>query len=88
MGVFFDAIGILQGKQVRVLAWGMSLSPEHDHILRSVQIELPEKVDYLSDLRADYTIKAIGNTEEIDTHRKAILAFARSFELIEEIPNR
>ncbi len=37
-------------------------------------------------LRSDYTIKATGAPDSIDRHREDIEQFARSFELIEELP--
>lgn len=59
-----------------VLGWALSLPPNHCRLLDDPQA------------RAEVTIKAIGTCAEIQKHREAIIAFATSFELREEIPHR
>lgn len=62
----------------QTLAWTLQLGNEHYHTLCSP--EFPQE------MRSDVTIKAVGPTAAIAERRSQIIAFARSFELIEEIP--
>lgn len=73
-GLFFSASGVREGRPYSILAWSMQLAPEHYRQLCCRQ------------MRADYTIKAMGSPILIDKHREEIEAFASSFELIQEIP--
>ncbi len=83
-GYYFEGKGNLKGSNVGVLGWTMQLSPEHYHHLQSH--EKKEK-EYLKQMRADYTIKVVGLQDQIMQHRSEIIAFAHSFELIQEIPS-
>ncbi len=80
-GLLFEGTGMLHGEHTTVMALSMQLAPEHyRHLLYNKPVEV--------DLRADFTIKAVGPAEIMSLYRSALIAFARSFELIEEIPNR
>lgn len=74
VGLFFEADGLL--------AWSLQLAPSHYRTL-----SLPPASHLNRQLRADYTIKATGPESALAHHRSDILAFARSFELIAEIPS-
>lgn len=79
-GLSFDA----QSDGKRVLGWAMQLAPQH---YRNLSIEgTAEELSYFRQMRADYTIKAWGPPNAIMRHQDSIEQFARSFELIQEIP--
>ena len=72
----------LEGPEL--LAWAMQLCPEH---FRSLQRPGSlEQRQFLSQLRADYTIKATGSVEAIQRAKNSIELFSNSFQLIQEIP--
>jgi hypothetical protein len=84
-GFCFEGTGILKGKETTVLAWTMQLAVEHYHNLMltgTVEEEL-----YFQQMRADTTIKAVGSPGAIEKYHDEITSFARSFELIREIPS-
>jgi hypothetical protein len=62
-----------------ILAWAMQLAAPH---FRALQ-QHPHNAKQCC---ADYTIKATGPQILLTVHEEEIHAFARSFELIEEIP--
>jgi len=64
-----------------LLAWSLQLAPCHYRTLSN-----PPDSRLKQQMRADYTIKATGPHAALVQHREAIIAFARSMELIEEIP--
>jgi hypothetical protein len=80
-GLYFEGQGLLQKQTVKVIAWSMQLASLYEQ-----QLNL-EKHSLDRYKRADYTIKASGPPPLMDQHRAAILAFARSFELIDELPS-
>jgi hypothetical protein len=84
-GLFFEAAGILEEKEIKVLGWSMQLSPEHYRNLFSSDAV---KQNDFKQLRSDYTIKAVGPVELMERHKSALINFSKSFELIEEIPAR
>ena len=81
-GYFFEATGEVEGKPTTVLGWAMQLAPEHFQALTSHQPKGFEQ------LRADYTIKAVGPAPLMSNHLHNIQHFADSFRLIEEIPSQ
>jgi hypothetical protein len=86
-GTFFEASGLIEGKRQAFIGIAMQLDSEHFQVLRQDQGSDSElRLSYQK--CADYTIKASGSPESIDKHRREIQVFARSFELIEEIPER
>lgn len=79
-GLFFEGQGILQGNAIKVMGWSMQLASVYERQLNQGKNSL----DF--NKRADYTIKASGPPHLMNKHRLEILAFARSFELIDELP--
>lgn len=77
-GLRFEANGYQQNKPLATLAWSMQLAQFFDQ-------QLDSQVDMIK--RADYTIKAVGPPELMQQHRHEIIAFAESFELINELPS-
>lgn len=72
-GLLFEASGIINKKETSILAWSLQIGKNHYDVLES------------ENKRGDCTIKAIGDTSLIKKHKKEIISFARSFELIDEI---
>jgi hypothetical protein len=65
--------------ETAMMGWIMQLGPE-----QYSRLSLP---DIPPELRSDVTIKAQGPLHLIQKHRQKIISFARSFELIQEIPS-
>lgn len=82
-GLFFEASGILHKEHATIIAFAMQIAPSHYY-----RLQTSEQEDALKQMRADYTIKAVGPVEWMAQNKQSILAFARSFELIQEIPSR
>ncbi len=85
-GFLFTGVGLLQGVETMVLGWAMQLAPEHYRALSPPQPG--DKTASYQQMKGDVTIKAVGPRPLLEKHQMAIMAFARSFELIEEIPSR
>ena len=79
-GLFFEGQGIGKGTLIKVIGWSMQLASLYERQLAQSK----QPLDHYK--RADYTIKASGPPDLMNKHRAAILAFARSFELIDELP--
>jgi hypothetical protein len=84
-GLFIEVAGIVKSQEIKILAWSMQLYPEH---YRNLSSSDPAKHHHFKQMRADYTIKAMGPPALIDRNKRDIVNFADSFELIEEIPSR
>lgn len=87
-GLLFEGSGRLNNQETTILGWAMQLAPEHFTTL-SVFLNHAsslEETHLLRQIRSDYTIKAIGLTSLVAKHRNSIIQFARSFELIQDIP--
>lgn len=85
-GIFFEGSGILNGRLLTMMAWSMQLGTEHyQNMPNHPEIENPFS---LAQWRASYSIKATGSPKLMESKRKEIMEFAKSFELIEEIPGR
>ncbi len=80
-GLFFEASGLQDQIETTVLGWSMQLSAEHFRNLSHYAEEAYRQ------MRADYTLKAVGPSDLIFKHKFSIIEFANSFELIEEIPS-
>lgn len=80
-GLCFKGRGQMEGKPLQMLGWSMQIAPEHYLILSEPSIKCRQ-------MRADFTIKALGPKSLMQKHENEILQFAQSFELIEEIPSR
>lgn len=85
-GLMFIGKGVLQSKETMMIAWSLQLFSEHYRTLSNPLTN--EDQNLFRQMRADVTIKAIGPTPLMEKHQAAIIAFARSFELIEEVPSR
>jgi hypothetical protein len=77
-GFLYQGSGKIKGEDVMVMGWSLQIGPEHYRTL--------SKNFFPSQMRADVTIKASGPRNLVDRYRNDIMAFARSFELIKEIP--
>lgn len=73
-GLFFESD--------EALAWSMKIGEPYEQLFETRLTATP----FTRALRADYTIKATGNKETLEKHRDALIAFARSFEWVEEMP--
>ncbi len=80
-GLYFEGQGILQGQPTKVMGWSMQLASGYE---RRLSLE-KHPLDRLK--RADYTIKASGPIDLMNKYHAAIVAFAHSFELIDELPS-
>lgn len=83
VGLRFEAIGLIHAKETMIIAWALQLGEEHFH-----QYIQPTNLKNSSDIqiRSDVTIKISGSPQNLKTHASDIDFFARSFELIDEIP--
>lgn len=82
VGLLFEGEGIVQDRPLKVMAWALNIGLMHYRTLFSLPSPLNQQKS------ADVTIKVSGPPEMMQKHKAAILAFARTFELIEEIPLR
>lgn len=80
-GLLFEGTGTIANEEVSVMGWAMQLAPTHYHSVSSLMND-----NTIQQTRADYTIKISGPRTLVAQHRKDIIAFARSFELIQELP--
>lgn len=83
-GLYFKGEGKLHNSQSMMLGWSLVLAPEHYRMLSHGSND--EENKKYREMRADVTIKAIGPISMMEHHEGDISRFARSFELIEEIP--
>jgi hypothetical protein len=86
LGQLFMASGEQKGQTVTVMGWSMQLGQEHYRHLSA--LESSDKMRKQRQMRADYTIKVVGPAGLVKKHHTELVAFANSFELIEEIPQR
>lgn len=82
VGVLFTGVGIQKEKEIMVLGWALQVAPEHFISLKP-KIDDPKTPNF-KQISADVTIKAVGPRTLMEQHENEIIAFARSFELIEE----
>lgn len=80
-GLCLEAQGTMHDRSTAVLGWSMQLAADYYRQLSWEDCFMNRQK------RADYTIKAVGSPALMHQHRQAIIAFARSFELIEELPS-
>jgi hypothetical protein len=83
-GLLFCGTGVLNDAKKTVYAWALQIAAEHYQTLS--QPNSKEEAVRFKQMRADITIKAEGPSSAMKKHTEMIYAFARSFELIEEIP--
>lgn len=79
-GLYFEAAGLLNGEETKMLAWSLQLAEEH--FLNCV--DHPSFKQAL----ADFTIKVVGPKDLVERYQSEIEEFAHSFELIEELPQQ
>ncbi len=87
-GVFLAAEGTLEGYGIfekMMLGWAMNIDTEFYHVLSEIKGS-EEEENYAYQMRADYTIEAIGGKDLMEKHKKDIIESARTFELIKDIP--
>jgi hypothetical protein len=77
-GLCLESEGQQQGQPVSILGWSFQLAQFYDQQL-DLENDQPK--------RADYTIKAVGPSALMQHYRQEIIAFAESFELIDELPS-
>jgi hypothetical protein len=85
-GAFFQGTGIMNGTLMTVLGWAMQIAPEHYHTLSYP--ETSQEALLYPQMRADFTIKVVGPKDLVHKQMHSLIAFARSFELIDEVPHR
>jgi hypothetical protein len=84
-GLKFKGIGKFNENNRMVLGWSLQMGKEHYRTLSNPSN--PQQSALYQEMRADVTIKAVGPIELMESHENEINTFARSFELIEEIPS-
>lgn len=85
VGLGFKGLGRLGQIDSMVLGWSLQVG---DHHYRMLSTASSGSVHRHREMRADVTIKAVGPKNFMEGKEEEITAFARSFELIEEIPSR
>lgn len=85
-GLRFEGEGALSGKERKVIGWTMQMSPEHFYALSQEHEGLSEKERL--QMSASYTIKVVGPPEVVQKNIQAINKFARTFRLINPIPQK
>ncbi|QLH34842.1 MAG: hypothetical protein HWD61_00800 [Parachlamydiaceae bacterium] len=83
-GFRIEAKGLLGNVKSALLGWALQLSSEHYQALS--HSNSPLLALKYRQMRADVTIKATGEESLMDQHKQDIIAFARSFQLIDDIP--
>ncbi len=83
-GLLLEATGQMKGIKTSILGWSLQLAPEHYQVLSQTTSTLITK--RYRQMRGDVTIKVLGPSEMMHRHREEIIAFARSFQLIDDIP--
>jgi hypothetical protein len=84
-GFRFEGSGILKGNPTTIIGWALQLGSEHFLTLSYPRDEFDDNT--LTQMRSDVTIKVTGSPKNVEKHKQAIDNFARSFELIHEIPS-
>ncbi len=85
-GLCLQGDGHKEDSPTAILAWAMQIGTKHFRSLETSDSTVQSKLFH--QMRGDYTIKATGPKASLERHQDAIVAFARSFELIEEIPTQ
>ncbi len=77
VGLLFEGSGLMKQKETMVMGWSLQLAADHFRTLNRRMGTLQK--------RADITIKATGPRDLMAQYQREIIAFARSFELIDEV---
>lgn len=83
-GFLLEGIGLLQGARITILGWALQLATEHYQALSHPDSSIIA-LRYRQ-MRGDITIKAVGPTPLMHKYREDMITFARSFQLIDDIP--
>lgn len=83
LGMYFEG----KKNEKTILAWSMQLDLDHYQTLSFIAASHEDK-EHFKQMGADYTIKAEGPACELEKHKQAIFQFAKSFELLQNIPER
>jgi hypothetical protein len=83
-GFLLEATGQMSSSTMTIFGWALQLAPEHYRALS--QPLAPSLMQRYRQMRGDVTIKAVGPAQIMAAHRDDIIAFARSFQLIDDIP--
>lgn len=83
-GFLLEATGQMHGVTTSILGWALQLAPEHYRALS--QLVPPTIAQRHRQMRGDVTIKTVGPAQLMDKYREEIISFARSFQLIDDIP--
>jgi len=84
VGYLFEAQGSRKSTPTKIMGWALQLAPEHDASVKANYYG--KEQDHLEQLRADITIKAVGDPKIMQKYRNDLIKFAQNFELIEELP--
>jgi hypothetical protein len=87
-GLLFTGVGHLKGQnedKIKVIAFAMQLPMEHFNALLHPKDKSLKST--ARQMRSDVTIKASGSNSVMEKHQEEIISFAKSLELIEEIPS-
>lgn len=79
-GLYFEATGIYQNMPNTMMGWSMQLATEFERKLSLHRSPLD------SYKLADFTIKVVGTPSMIERYKPDITQFAKSFELMDELP--
>jgi hypothetical protein len=85
VGYLFEATGTFDGEAKTVLGWAMQLAPEHAQHLQAPTSH--EEALRFKEMGASFTLKAVAPPALMESHKRSLLAFARSFELVSELPS-
>ncbi|MEM1283446.1 MAG: hypothetical protein AAGG81_07820 [Chlamydiota bacterium] len=85
-GLRFEGIGHIGGEKLMVIGWSMQLSQEHFYALSQEHEGLTN--EEREQMRGDYTIKVVGSPEKVKNLQESINRFARSFRLMQPIPDK
>ncbi len=85
IGYLFEIRGEQKGERISLLAYSLQICREHYRTLSSPYF--PLSFEETQQMRSDVTIKAMGKDFMIEKHKQDIIRFARSFELIHDIPD-
>jgi hypothetical protein len=83
-GYLFEGTGLLNNIPSMMIGWTLQLASEH---FRALSRPLPKAMENRHrEMRGDVTIKAVGPEKLMQKYHHEITTFARSFQLIDDIP--
>lgn len=84
-GMRVQAAGIKKGKREALLGWGFNLTGQHYRVLSHPKTTFAD-TETLRQMRGDITIKVTGPVPAMEHYQEQLLSAAKTFELIEAIP--